>query len=168
MRIIKNGYADAETFPLPCWHNKSGILQYSSEFADKLISQAYGDDPAKYEIDPRSLELFYIISDKMKFKIAEVTYESYFTDIKGKEFEAEFREMWSDDFEDPDPEGYEIYNITIYHYSHPSLKSNLIDSSGKLKGFESAKYIKSILKNLERRDEEDEWSSLDEDDDYYK
>ena len=152
MKVIQNGYAHAETIPLPCLHDDDGVLQYSSEFADRLIAESYGDDADKYEVNPRTLELFYRISDKMKFKVAEVTYESYFTDIKGTNADAAFREAWLEDLDATEPDDYELYSITIFHWNHRSLKSNLIDKPiNKLKGLKSSKYIKGIIENIEDR-----------------
>ncbi len=79
MRTIQKGFKQEETLPLPVWRDDNGVLQYDSEWADKLISSAYGDDNSKYEVQPSTLELYYIVSNKMRFKISQITYESYFT-----------------------------------------------------------------------------------------
>ena len=128
MKVIQNGYAHAETIPLPCLHDDDGVLQYSSEFADRLIAESYGDDADKYEVNPRTLELFYRISDKMKFKVAEVTYESYFTDIKGTNADAAFREAWLEDLDATEPEDYELYSITIFHSTLTWIANDFISS----------------------------------------
>jgi hypothetical protein len=163
MKTITKGHKHEETIPLPVWHDDNGVLQYDSNWADELVCQCYGDDTDKYEIDPRSLELFYLVSPKMRFKIAEITYESYFTDIKGKEWEKEWLETWNnineqnieDELDSHDADEYEMYNLTLYHYNHPSLKSKLIKSSGELKGINGKEYFKGIIERLERKDDDD-------------
>lgn len=103
----------------------------------------------------------------MRFKIAEITYESYFTDIKGTSWEEEWKDTWFDMNKGTDgdgtdgPEDYEIYNLTLFHYDHPACKSNLI-KRGKLKGLNSEEYIKDIMERMERED-----FGLDDDDPYY-
>ena len=156
MRIIKNTYKHAETFPLPCWHDDEGILQYDSEVADALVIEAYGEDGEKYDINKNTLELYYKATPKTQFKIAEITYESFFTDVamKDAETERDFRQEWSQatvNHEDaPDPEDFEIYNITIFHYNHKSLESNQIDpNTNKLTGINTEQYIKSIIKGIQ-------------------
>ena len=166
MRTIKNGYKHSETLPLPVWHDESKVLQYDSHWADELVCSAYGDDRDKYELNNSTLELYYLVSDKMRFKVAVVEYESYYTDIKGRDWEEEWLETWNDLEKDSSPEDYEMYNLTVYHYNHPSLKSNLILSNGKLKGVNGEEYVKGLMARLEREDVEDE--EEDEDDSYYK
>ena len=124
MKTITKGHKHEETIPLPVWHDDNGVLQYDSNWADELVCQCYGDDTDKYEIDPRSLELFYLVSPKMRFKIAEITYESYFTDIKGSEAEEEWLETFNEVDRDYSPEQYEMYNITIYHSPESKIKIN--------------------------------------------
>ncbi len=157
MRTISKSYKQEETLPLPVWHDDDRILQYDSEWADGLVCRAYGDETRKYEVHPSTLELYYNVSNKMRFKIADITYESYFTDIKGREWEEEWLETFqSVGGEDFPPEQYEMYNMTLYHYNHPSLKSNLLNSSNKLKGIKSEKYIKDLMRRIEREDLEEE------------
>ena len=154
MKVIHNGAPHVESIPLPCYHNDSGVLQYDSEFADKLVIEAYGDEVDKYTTDKQTLELFYKVSDKLLFRIAEITYESYFTDIQGQEWEEEFNEMYSG--EEEDVEDYEIYNLTIYHFNHKSLKSNLINrATNILKGMKSKKYIKEVIERIERLEDDE-------------
>tara|TARA_R110002020_G_scaffold73389_3_gene188038 strand:- start:418 stop:717 length:300 start_codon:yes stop_codon:yes gene_type:complete len=99
----------------------------------------------------------------MRFKVAAVEYESYYTDIKGRDWEEEWLETWKD-MDDSSPEEYEMYNITVYHYNHPSLKSNLILSGGKLKGVNGEEYVKGLMERIQREEEDEE----DDDDIYYK
>ena len=163
MRTIKNGYKHSETLPLPVWHDESKVLQYDSHWADELVCSAYGDDRDKYELNNSTLELYYLVSDKMRFKVAAVEYESYYTDIKGRDWEEEWLETWKD-MDDSSPEEYEMYNITVYHYNHPSLKSNLILSGGKLKGVNGEEYVKGLMERIQREEADEE----DDDDIYYK
>ena len=149
MRVIYNGAPHVETIPLPCYHDDNGVLQYDSEFADKLVIEAYGDEVTKYATDKQTLELFYKVSDKLRFRIAKITYDSYFTDIQGQEWEEEFNEMYGGDADEA--EDYEIYNLTVYHFNHKSLKSNLISrATNKLKAMKSKKYIKEVIERIER------------------
>lgn len=180
MRTITGSFKHDETFPLPCWHDENEILQYDTEWADELVSRCYGEDLNKYELNKSSLELYYLVSERMRFKIAEITYESYYTDIKGRDWEEDWLQTWADinkeeGGEENDPEDYEMYNLTLFHYDHPALKSNLL-KNGKLKGINSQEYIKEIMKKIERgerespnRIPEDEDNWFDEgDDNYYK
>lgn len=154
MKVIYNGAPHVETIPLPCYHDNNGVLQYDSEIADKLVIEAYGDEVTKYATDKQTLELFYKVSDKLRFRIAEITYESYFTDIQGQEWESEFNEMYGG--EDDEPEDYEIYNLTVYHFNHKSLKSNLISrATNKLKAMKSKKYIKEVIERIERGEDDE-------------
>lgn len=165
MRTIQKGYKHSETIPLPCY-TKKDVLKYDAKWADDLVMRCYGQDTAKYEINESTLELYYLVSDKMRFKVAEITYESYFTDIQGKEWEEEFKDTWFDMNQGGDgtngPEDYEIYNLTLFHYDHPACRSRLIED-GRLKGLNSEEYIKDIMERIERED-----YGEDEDDDYYK
>ena len=165
MRTILNGYKVDETFPLPCY-TKEGVLKYDAKWADDLVCRCYGTDTSKYEINESTLELYYIVSNKMRFKVAEITYESYFTDIQGREWEEEFKDTWFDLHQGGDgrngPEDYEMYNLTLFHYDHPACRSRLIED-GRLKGLNSEEYIKDIMERIERED-----YGEDEDDDYYK
>lgn len=165
MRTIKKGFKREETLPLPVWRDENDVLQYDSDWADKLICQAYGDDQTKYEVQPSTLELYYIVSDKMRFKVAQITYESYFTDIKGQEWEKEWMETFNEisgtEGKKMSAEQYEMYNLTLYHYNHPSLKSNFLDDKNNIKGINTEEYIKDIMDKIERED-------FDEDDPYYK
>ena len=154
MKVIYNGAPQIETIPLPCYHDDNGVLQYDSEFADRLVIEAYGDEVTKYTTNKQSLELFYKVSDKLRFRIAEITYESYFTDIQGQEWESEFNEMYGG--EGDEPEDYEIYNLTVYHFNHKSLKSNLISrATNKLKAMKSKKYIKEVIERIERGEDDE-------------
>ena len=154
MKVIRNNAPHIETLPMPCYHDDNGVLQYDSEFADRLVIEAYGDDESKYTTDKQTLELFYKVSDKLRFRIAEITYESYFTDIQGQQWEGEFNEMYGG--EGDAPEDYEIYNITIYHFNHKSLKSNLISrATNKLKAMKSKKYIKEVIERIERQEDDE-------------
>tara|TARA_Y100001938_G_C8068850_1_gene421897 strand:+ start:1263 stop:1772 length:510 start_codon:yes stop_codon:yes gene_type:complete len=168
MRTVSKGFKHEETFPLPVWHDEKAVLQYDSNWADEMVCKAYGNDTEKYEINPSTLELFYKVSNKMRFKVAEISYESYFTDIKGQEWEKEWMETWvgindenkNEGLSTHSPDEYEMYNLTLYHFDHPALKSNLLQKDGKLKGIDGEEYIKGIMEKLEREDE-------DEDDPYY-
>jgi len=122
MRTIRNGYFAAETFTMPC-EKVDGVLHYISEYADDLIVKAYGERYNKYKLDSNTLELFYLVSDKMRFKIGEISYESYFTDIRGREGEKEWVMDWVEAGHDGKPTDYEAYNLTIYLYDKPQLKS---------------------------------------------
>ena len=122
MRTIRNGYFTAETFTMPC-EKVDGVLHYISEYADDLIVKAYGERYNKYKLDSNTLELFYLVSDKMRFKIGEITYESYFTDIRGREGEKEWVMDWVEAGHDGKPTDYEAYNLTVYLYDKPQLKS---------------------------------------------
>ncbi len=86
-------------------------------------------------------------------------------DIKGQEWEEEWLNTYNDINESEEtpssPEQYEIYNLTLFHYNHPLLKSKLLDEKNSLKGINSEEYIKEIMKKIERED-------LDDDDSYYK
>ena len=120
----------------------------------------------------------------MRFKVAEITYESYFTDIQGREWEEEFKDTWFDLNQGGDgtngPEDYEMYNLTLFHYDHPALKSKLLDKNGKLRGINSEEYLKGIMEKIEREDyDDDEYDGPtmedilggddeDDDDPYYK
>ena len=126
MRTIQKGYKHSETIPLPCY-TKKDVLKYDAKWADDLVMRCYGQDVAKYEINESTLELYYIVSDKMRFKVAEITYESYFTDIKGQEWEDEWLKMYEDIDNETNPEDYEMYNITIFHFNHRSLKSKQLN-----------------------------------------
>ena len=154
MKVIYNGAPHVETIPLPCYHDDNGVLQYDSEFADRLVIEAYGDEVTKYSTNKQTLELFYKVSDKLRFRIAEITYDSYFTDIQGQEWEEEFNEMF--DGEEDEAEDYEIYNLTVYHFNHKSLKSNLINrATNKLKAMNSKKYIKEVIESIERQEDDE-------------
>ena len=121
----------------------------------------------------------------MRFKVAEITYESFFTDIQGKDWEDDWLETWvqinkgeSNDM--GNPQDYEMYNLTLFHYDHPALKSQLLDKNGKLRGINSEEYLKGIMEKIEREDyenDEEDGPSLedilggddeDDDDPYYK
>ncbi len=157
MRIIKNGAIQTETLPLPCWRDDEGVLQYDSEFADELIVAAYGEDTSKYVIDNNTLELFYQATDKTQYKIAQIEYESYFTDIKGTPAEKEFIDIYSGGHHHSEEtvEDYEIYNITLYHFNKPSIKSNFIDpKTNKLQGVDTKEYYKEIMKKIRENNEE--------------
>ena len=183
MRTIQKGYKHSETIPLPCY-TKKDVLKYDAKWADDLVMRCYGQDVAKYEINESTLELYYLVSDKMRFKVAEITYESYFTDIQGQEWEEEFKDTWFDMNQGGDgtngPEDYEIYNLTLFHYDHPALKSQLLDKNGKLRGINSEEYLKGIMEKIEREDyDDDEYDGPtmedilggddeDDDDPYYK
>ena len=159
MKTISNSAAEVETLPLPCNRDKKGVLQYDADFADSLIMEAYGDDTSKYELDKQTLQLYYKTSLKLRFKIAEINYESYFTDIKGQDWEGEFSEMFDSQEE---LEDYEIYNITLFHYNHKSLKSNLIEAAtNKLKEMKSRKHIEQIIENIERGMEDEDSPEVD-------
>ncbi|MBC8395316.1 MAG: hypothetical protein H8E05_01345 [Bacteroidetes bacterium] len=160
MRIIKNGAKHIETLPLPCWRDEEGVLQYDSEWADDLVVRAYGDDIDKYEINTSTLELFYKVSNKTKYRIAKIDYESFYTDIKGSEYEADFLEMYHNQGQDETlgelevAEDYEIYNLTLYHFDNKSIKSTFIDEkSKKLKGINTEEYIKQIMKMLKKNEQ---------------
>ena len=159
MRTILNGYKVDETFPLPCY-TKEGVLKYDAKWADDLVCRCYGTDTSKYEINESTLELYYIVSNKMRFKVAEITYESYFTDIQGREWEEEFKDTWFDLHKGGDgrngPEDYEMYNITLFHYDHPALKSQLLGKNGELRGINSEEYLKGIMEKIERDDFDDD------------
>ena len=179
MRTIKGGYKHTETFPLPCWRDSNKVLQYDSTWADELVCRIYGEDQTKYEVHPSTLELYYNVSKKMRFKVAEITYESYYTDIKGQEWEQEWMDTWVDinksEGSNGKAEDYEMYNLTLFHYDHPALKSKLLQD-GELKGINSYEYIKGVMERIERGEieppidrlpeDEDEW--FDDGDDYYK
>ena len=184
MRTILKGYKVDETFPLPCY-TKGGVLKYDAKWADDLVCRCYGTDTSKYEIHESTLELYYIVSKKMRFKVAEITYESFFTDIQGKDWEDDWLETWvqinkgeSNDM--GDPQDYEMYNLTLFHYDHPALKSQLLDKNGKLRGINSEEYLKGIMEKIEREDYEDDeedgpsledilgGDDEDDDDPYYK
>ena len=122
MRTIRNGYFAAETFTMPT-ENVDGVLHYISEYADDLIIKAYGEHYDKYKLDINTLELFYLVSDKMRFKIGEITYESYFTDIRCRDGEKDWVMNWLDNDYPGKPEDYEAYNLTVYLYDKPQLKS---------------------------------------------
>tara|TARA_Y100000296_G_C5170236_1_gene256900 strand:- start:1446 stop:1928 length:483 start_codon:yes stop_codon:yes gene_type:complete len=153
MKVIKKSFKHADTWPLPCWIDEDGVLQYDTNAADELVCMAYGNVAEKYELDPNTLELYYNISEKMKFKVAEITYESFFTDVlpQGKKVEKEFREDWetmtTDDEIDMKPEDFEIYNLTLFHYDHPSLKSKMIKSkfTSKSRGSE---YLNKLIERI--------------------
>ena len=61
--------------------NVDGVLHYIS--VQTFNYPAYGEHD-KYKLDSNTLELFYLVSDKMRFKIGEISYEFYFTDIRGR------------------------------------------------------------------------------------
>jgi hypothetical protein len=182
MRTITGSFKQAETFPLPCWQDDNKVLQYDSDWADELVCRSYGDEQDKYEVHPSTLVLYYKVSEKLRFRVAQITFESYFTDIKGQDWEKEWLETWDDicaeEGKGHSPENYEMYNMTLYHYNHPSLKSKLLDKNNRLKGFNSNEYIKDIMEKIERGERDapgsDEnldkfWEDDDEDDDgYYK
>ena len=155
MKVIRKSFKHEDTWPLPCWNDEDGVLQYDTNAADGLVCMAYGDEADKYELDTNTLELYYNISEKMKFKVAEVTYESFFTDVvpQGAKAEKEFRKNWetmADEEEDFDlePEDFEIYNLTLFHYDHPSLKSNMIKTNGRIKGLNGEKYLTNLVKKI--------------------
>tara|TARA_Y100001938_G_scaffold68565_1_gene95158 strand:- start:18 stop:548 length:531 start_codon:yes stop_codon:yes gene_type:complete len=166
MRTIQKGFKHEETIPLPSYIKK-GVLKYDSKWADDLVCRCYGDDVTKYEINESTLELYYLVSNKMRFKVAEITYESYFTDIKGTAWEEDWKDTWFDMMQGGNtgadsPEDYEMYNLTLYHYDHPACKSNLIQE-GELKGLNSTEYLNDIMERIEREEYEE-----DDDDPYYK
>lgn len=152
MKTITNGYIQSETIPLPCQRNKKGVLYYDPEFANELVSNAYGSNIDNYEVDKNTLELYYRVSNKMRFKIAQIDYESYFTDIKGTEWELDMADMFESQEE---LEEYEIYNLTLYHYNHRALKSKfVVEGTNKLKKLKSSEYIKDIIDRIERGEDE--------------
>jgi|TARA_R110000824_G_scaffold73233_2_gene186586 hypothetical protein len=160
MRIIKNGAAREETLPLPCYPDDDGVLQYDSEFADDLIIAAYGENASKYVMDSNTLELFYQATKNTRYRVARIEYESFFTDIKGTEEEGDFLASWQDMDEEGDPEtkpeDYEMYNLTLYHFNKPSIKSSFINSkSNKVKGMSSAEYFKAVIDKLKEKREEE-------------
>jgi len=59
----------------------------------------------------------------MRFKIGEITYESYFTDVRGRNGEKDWVLEWLDSGREDKPEDYEAYNLTVYLYDKPQLKS---------------------------------------------
>lgn len=153
MKTITNGYLQSETFPLPCQRNKKGVLYYDPEAANELVSSAYGSNINNYELNKNTLELYYRVSDKMKFKVAEINYESYFTDIKGTEWEDDMADMFEDQEEF---EEYEIYNLTLFHYNHRALKSKfVVEGTNKLKKLKSSKYIQDIINRIEEGEDEE-------------
>ena len=184
MRTITGSFKHEETFPLPCWKDDRKVLQYDSNWADELVCRSYGEDQSKYELNQSTLELYYVVSEKMRFKVAEITYESYFTDIKGQDWEKEWLETWhiinKEEGTQNKPVDYEMYNMTIFHYSHPALKSALLDDEGNLRGIDSHEYIKNLMGKIDKGyepnisfDPEGKDIFIDEDededeDDYYK
>ena len=160
MRIIKNGAASEETLPLPCFPDEDGVLQYDSEFADDLIIAAYGENTGKYVMDSNTLELFYQATKNTQYRVAQIEYQSFFTDIQGTEGEDEFLASWEEMDEEGDPEtkpeDYEIYNLTLYHFNKPSIKSRFIDSkSNKVRGMSSEEYFKAVIDKLRDNREEE-------------
>jgi hypothetical protein len=158
MRIIKNGAAHTETLPLPCWRDDHGVLQYDSEFADGLIIEAYGDDTTKYTTDINTLELFYQTTKNTQYRIAQIEYESFFTDIKGTLAEEEFVDVYDGvGDEDEGVEDYEIYSLILYHFNNRSIKSRFIDSrTNKLTGKSSKEYFMAIMKKIRENNEQEE------------
>ena len=74
-----------------------------------------------------------------------------------------------------------MYNITLFHYDHPALKSQLLGKNGELRGINSEEYLKGIMEKIERDDfdDDDEYDGPtmedilggddeDDDDPYYK
>lgn len=156
MRTIEKGFKQEETMPLPVWRDDDKVLQYDSSWADDMVCKVYGDDKEKYEVNPSTLELFYLVSNKMRFKVAEITYESYFTDIKGQEWEDEWLKMYGDIDKETNPEDYEMYNITIFHFNHRSLKSKQLNQKEELNGTDSTEYIKGLMEKMEREDDDED------------
>jgi len=160
MRTIKNGAVSEETLPLPCYPDDNGVLLYDCGFADDLIVATYGDDTSKYDTDINTLELFYQATKNTRYRVAQIQYESFFTDIQGTEAEDDFLASWRDMDEEGDPEtrpeDYEMYNLTLYHFNKPSIKSRFLDSeTNKVRGMDSGEYFKAIIDKLREKEEEE-------------
>ena len=155
MKLIQKGYKHEETFPLPCSY-ENGVLKYSEQWAGEMVCKAYGHDTDNYYLNKSTLELYYQPTKKLRFKVAEVNYESYFTDIKGTDWEQEWLDMYGDIEPDESPEDYEMYNLTLYHYDHPSLRSLQLNKKNKLNGINTEEYIQDIMEEIEREDKKDD------------